>query len=129
MQEACFDLWVGKILWRRKWQAAPVFLPGKSHGQSNLVGHGRVQYNLSTKQQQCIFVNSSLPIHPTCPFPPWYPYVYSTPLCLYCYFANKIIYIIFLEVTFKCITSFYPPNMLNYMMRIWAVTYILSQNY
>ena len=24
-----FDPWVGKILWRRKWQPAPVFLPGE----------------------------------------------------------------------------------------------------
>ena len=31
-----FDLWVGKIPWRRKWQPTPVFLPGKSHGQRNL---------------------------------------------------------------------------------------------
>ena len=28
-----FDPWVGMILWRRKWQPTPVFLPGKSHGQ------------------------------------------------------------------------------------------------
>ena len=28
-----FDLWVGKIPWRRKWQRTPVFFPGKSHGQ------------------------------------------------------------------------------------------------
>jgi len=28
-----FSPWVGKILWRRKWQPTPVFLPGKSHGQ------------------------------------------------------------------------------------------------
>ena len=27
-----FDLWVGKIPWRRKRQLIPVFLPGKSHG-------------------------------------------------------------------------------------------------
>ena len=26
-----FDLWVGKIPWRRKWQPTPVFLTGKSH--------------------------------------------------------------------------------------------------
>ena len=26
--------WVGKIPWRRNWQSTPVFLPGKSHGQS-----------------------------------------------------------------------------------------------
>ena len=27
----------GKIPWRRKWQPSPVVLPGKSHGQRNLV--------------------------------------------------------------------------------------------
>ena len=25
--------------WRRKWQPTPVFLPGESHGQKNLVGY------------------------------------------------------------------------------------------
>ena len=30
---------VGKIPWRRKWQATPVFLPGESHGQKSLVGY------------------------------------------------------------------------------------------
>ena len=36
-----FNPWVRKIPWRRKWQPAPVFLPGKSHGQRRLVGlHG-----------------------------------------------------------------------------------------
>ena len=34
-----FDLWVGKILWRRKRQPTPVFLPGKSHGQRSLAGY------------------------------------------------------------------------------------------
>ena len=34
-----FNPWVGKILWRRKWQPTPVFLPGKSHGQRSLVGY------------------------------------------------------------------------------------------
>ena len=47
-----FDLWVGKIPWRRKWQSTPVripwkrkwqptpvFLPGESHGQRSLVGY------------------------------------------------------------------------------------------
>ena len=31
-----FDIWVGKIPWRRKSQLIPVFLPGKSHGQRSL---------------------------------------------------------------------------------------------
>ena len=30
---------VGKIPWRRKWQASPVFLPGKSQGQRSLAGY------------------------------------------------------------------------------------------
>ena len=34
-----FDPWVRKIPWRRKWQLTPVFLPGKSHRERNLVGY------------------------------------------------------------------------------------------
>ena len=51
-----FDPRVGKIPWRRKWQPTPVFLPGESHGQRNLVGYSpwdrkRVRCDLMTKQQ------------------------------------------------------------------------------
>ena len=36
-----------QIPWRRKWQAAPVFLPGKSHGQKSLVATlHEFRYNL-----------------------------------------------------------------------------------
>ena len=34
-----FDPRVGKIPRSRKWQPAPVFLPGKSHGQRSLAGY------------------------------------------------------------------------------------------
>ena len=34
-----FDPWVGKIAWSRKWQPAPVFLPGESQGQRSLAGY------------------------------------------------------------------------------------------
>ena len=34
-----FNAWVRKIPWRRKWQLAPEFLPGKFHGQRSLVGY------------------------------------------------------------------------------------------
>ena len=34
-----FDPWVGKILWRKKWQPTPVLLPRKSHKQRSLVGY------------------------------------------------------------------------------------------
>ena len=37
-QRLWFDPWIGKILLRRKWQPTPVFLPGKSQGQRDLVG-------------------------------------------------------------------------------------------
>ena len=30
---------MGKILWSRKWQPAPLFLPRESHGQRSLVGY------------------------------------------------------------------------------------------
>ena len=35
-----FDLWVGNIPRRRKWQSTPVFLPRNSQGQRSLVGYG-----------------------------------------------------------------------------------------
>jgi len=34
-----FNHWVGKIPWRREWQATPVFLPREFHGQRSLVGY------------------------------------------------------------------------------------------
>ena len=50
------DTWLEKISWRRKWQAIPIFLPGKSHGRRSLVGyrpwdHKRDGHDLVTKQQ------------------------------------------------------------------------------
>ncbi|CAI9179473.1 unnamed protein product [Rangifer tarandus platyrhynchus] len=50
-----FNPWVGKILWRRKWQPIPVFLPEESHGQRSLAAYSswgrRVRHNLATKLQ------------------------------------------------------------------------------
>ena len=43
---------------RKKWEPTPVFLPGKSHGQSSLVGYHpwgcRARHNLLTKQEVII---------------------------------------------------------------------------
>ena len=40
------DPWVRKILWRRKWQPTPIFLPGKSHGHRTLlIGLQRVRHD------------------------------------------------------------------------------------
>ena len=41
------DPWVRKIPWRRKWQPTPVCLPGKSHGQRELVGYSPRGYKES----------------------------------------------------------------------------------
>ena len=47
-----FNLWVRKILWRRKWQPTAVFLPGKSHGRKSLAGYSpwgcRVRHDWAT---------------------------------------------------------------------------------
>ena len=41
------DLWVRKIPWRRKWQHALIFLPGKFHEQRSLVGYGPWGHKMS----------------------------------------------------------------------------------
>ena len=38
------EMWFGKIPWRRKWQVTPEFLPGRFHGQRNLVGYGSLDH-------------------------------------------------------------------------------------
>ena len=43
--------WVMKILWRKKWQANLVFLPGGFHGQRSLVGVGAATVHGVTKSQ------------------------------------------------------------------------------
>ena len=48
-----FNPWVWKIPWRRKWQLAPVFLSGESHGQS-LVGYSpRSCKKVNTTEHAC----------------------------------------------------------------------------
>ena len=48
-----FDPWVRKIIWRRKWQPTPVFLPEKPHRQRSLVGYSpwghRIWHNWATE--------------------------------------------------------------------------------
>ena len=47
-----FDPWFGKVLWRRKWQPTPMFLPGKSYEQRSLLGcsaWNRKRVGLNTK--------------------------------------------------------------------------------
>ena len=46
-----FDLWVGKVPWRREWLPTPVFLPGEFHGQRSLAVFLRGRKELDTTEQ------------------------------------------------------------------------------
>ena len=64
-----FDPWVRKIPWRRKWQPAPVFLPGEFHGQRSLAGYRPWgPKELDTTQHVCTHIYSIIdtagPPHP-----------------------------------------------------------------
>ena len=51
-----FDLWIGKIPWKKKWQPSAVFLPGKPHGQRRLVGYspwGRKELDTTESVHPC----------------------------------------------------------------------------
>ena len=43
---------VRKILWRRKWQPTPVFLPAESHGQRRLAGYSPWGHKESDRTDQ-----------------------------------------------------------------------------
>ena len=69
-----FDPWVWKIPWSRKWHPAPVFLPGKSHGQRSLVGyspwgHKRVGHNLGTEHNNNNIIGTTVSFPYTSPSP------------------------------------------------------------
>ena len=54
-QRPVFSPWVRKILWSRKWQSTPEFLPGKSHGQRSLAGYSPQNCKeLDTTEQQTL---------------------------------------------------------------------------
>ncbi|CAI9171432.1 unnamed protein product [Rangifer tarandus platyrhynchus] len=51
-EDVRFDPWVGKIPWRKKWQPAPVFLPGGSRGRKSLVAELQTAERLSTQHPE-----------------------------------------------------------------------------
>ena len=56
-----FSPWVRKILWRRKWQPTPVFLPGEPHGQRNLEDYGLWRHKVSDMTEQLSTAQHKLP--------------------------------------------------------------------
>ena len=53
-----FELWVGKIPWRRAWQPTAVFLPGESHGQTSLVGYSPKGRTESDTSKVCVYTHT-----------------------------------------------------------------------
>ena len=62
VQETWVQFLCEKIPWRRAWQPTPVFLPGKSHGQRNLVGYSPWVHKVSETAERL-----SVYIFPTAP--------------------------------------------------------------
>ena len=54
IQETWFNLWVKKIPRTKKWQPAPVFLPGKFHGQRSLICYCPWGHNGTPLQYSCL---------------------------------------------------------------------------
>ena len=44
-----FHPWIGKILWSRKWQPTPVFLPGRFHEQRSPAGYSPLGQKSQTR--------------------------------------------------------------------------------
>ena len=53
MRETRFNPWVGKILWRTRWQPTAVLLPGKSHGWRSVVGYSLWGLKQSDTTERC----------------------------------------------------------------------------
>ena len=52
-----FNLWIGKIFWKRKWQPTPVLLPGKFHGLRSLVGYSPWGHKQSNTTERVYFLS------------------------------------------------------------------------
>ena len=63
MQETCVWFLCQEEPWRRKWQATPIFLPGKSNGQRSQVGYSPVQFSHSNSLHPIDCSMPSLPVH------------------------------------------------------------------
>ena len=67
LRRRMFDPWVRKILWRRKWQPTPVFLPGESHGQRSLVGYSPWGRKESDTTEWARITRCCCPVSESCP--------------------------------------------------------------
>jgi len=61
-----FDLWVGKIPWRREWQPVPVFMPGESHGQGARWKQFMGWQSITVKIMIHSAIHRALPVYQDC---------------------------------------------------------------
>ena len=113
-----FDPWVGKILWRRKWQPIPVFLLGKSHGQRNLEGYSPwgsqnswIQLSNETTRTHCGLLLKLFRDNTLIGLWKWdlNPDQFDRRLCiLYCFLSRRRMEVFFLvhsNASFLCVAS------------------------
>ena len=108
-----FHLWVRKFPWRREWQSTPVFLPGKSHGQGNLVSCSPWAHKEShmTEQLTLSFVHLYIPdINPTWS---WWMMLF---MC-WIWFANILLKFLHLYLSGILVCSF----LLSFLCFVFAV--------
>ena len=83
-----FNPWVRKIPWKRKWQLAPVFLPGKFHGQRSLVDYsplGHKEWNMT--EHECTYINKC--IYMVGPPYTWVPHPWIQPALDWKYLGKR----------------------------------------
>ena len=78
--------WVGKIPWRRKWQPAPIFFPGKFHGQRSLAGYNPWDHKESDRTEQ-LSAQAGVCIHT------YIHHLYTPPVCTYMHIVCVSMYL------------------------------------
>ena len=130
------DPWVGKILWRRKWQPTPVFLTRESRGQRSLVGYSpwdcTVGPDWSDLARTHTYIPSLFDLPPSLPHPTHLGYhraLSRVPLCyiVVYYFVKTTLEP--LPLPLPCVSSegrVVPFTLLRASVHVWGVSWCSS---